>query len=447
LWAEFDCLQRQIRRIGPDIIHVFNYPAIYFGIPAGVEAGVRVRVAAIQAQDTWKGWMERITDRLIRAGVTSYLVDGEGSRRFAIKDQGLDPKRVTLLYDGPDMQGLVSSSSKEKARQGLGLKLDGPAIGLVGRLQDSHKGQSIFLRSIARLTEDLRAQFAIVGGGEDEPMLRGLAEELGLKDRVVFTGPRPQLADVLNALDILVIPSLRYESVPKILLEGLAVGCAVVASRMGDIPEFLEDGVTGLLVEPGDPGSLAAAIHQLLVHPDEARCLGRRARASLIARGLTLRESLETLSDLYTDLAKLQAHSTGPLLRARMRQALALYRVLWLGDQRVRWLFGQPPRQRRYLSHVQDPDLPLGEPTAKRHRSRLDGAQRRKAFYLHVGKAGTTLPAFGEAGSAIGLSGMSRLAGLSSHGEWPRLFPVRGKVSCGRGRTDHDDRWVAKAVD
>jgi len=344
LWAHLDHLQRRIERMAPDILHVFNYPTIYVGLAAGVSANVPVRVVAIQAHDTWKGWTERIVDRMIRRAVTLYLADGEGARQFAMRHQGLDPAHIRVLYDGPDLDGLVPSASPVAVRERLGLRPDWPAIGIVARLHDAHKGQSVFLQSVARIPADLPAQFVLVGGGADEPMLRHLAKKLGITDRVVFTGPQSHLADVLHALDILVIPSLRFESVPKILLEGMAVGRPVVASRVGDIPEFLENGVTGLLVEPGDCDGLAAAIRRLLTHPDEAKALADRARAKLLSRGITLRQSLEALSKLYESLAATQEERPGERLRARMRRAMTVFRLMQLTDERVRWLLGMPPR-------------------------------------------------------------------------------------------------------
>lgn len=347
LAADLDTLQQQVRELAPDILHLFNHPAIYFGLAAGIAAGVPVRLVAIQALDTWKGWTERILDRLVRRAVSLYVADGAEARRFAIRQQGLDPARVRLLYDGPDLEGLVPSASGAALRERFGLRPDRQVVGVVARLQDTHKGQSVFLRSIAGLPAELAAQFMLVGGGEDEPQLRRLAGELGLGERVIFAGPQPHLADVLHTLDVLVIPSLRYESVPKILLEGMAVGRAVVASRVGDIPEFVVDGVTGLLVEPGDAAALAGAIRRLLEHPDEAKALGDQARATLLARGITRRHTLEALADLYRSLALSQAETAGPLLRARVHRAMALYRVLRLGDERVRWLLGRQPRGRR----------------------------------------------------------------------------------------------------
>jgi glycosyltransferase involved in cell wall biosynthesis len=347
LWVEYGRLRDRITEVAPDVIHLFNYPTVYFGVAAGVEAGVPVRVVAIQAYDTWKGWTEWIVDRILRRAVTLYLADGDGTRRFAMRQQGLPAGQVKLLYDGPDLDGLSPSVSRATMRRQLGLAVDRPVVGLVGRLQDAHKGQSVFLASVARIPLACAAQFVLVGGGSDEPMLRRRAEDLGLGARVVFTGPQLQLAEVLNALDVLVIPSLQYESVPKILLEGMAAGCSIVASRMGDIPEFLEHGVTGLLVEPGDAASLAAAIQRLLARPDEAKALGERARGSLVSRGITLRQSLAALADTYRDLAGAGGRPIGGILRKRARLAMATYRMLRLGDERIRWLLTQGPWRRR----------------------------------------------------------------------------------------------------
>jgi glycosyltransferase involved in cell wall biosynthesis len=345
LWADYGRLRDRITEVAPDVMHLFNYPTIYFGVAAGVEAGVPVRVVAIQAYDTWKGWTEWIMDRLIRRAVTLYLADGEGTRRFAVTQQGLSPRRVKLLYDGPDFERLTPPAPRAILRQRLGVAPERPIVGMVGRLHDAHKGQSVFLASIARIPADNPVQFVLVGGGADESMLRRRADELALGDRVVFAGPRLDLAEVLHALDVLAIPSLQYESVPKILLEGMAVGCPIVASRVGDIPEFLQDGSTGLLVEPGDAVSLAAAIQHLLACPDKARVLGKNAQTSLLSKGLTLRQSLCALSDTYDHLVDTDKTPGSAFLRGRARLAMSVYRTLRLGDERVRWLVGWPPRQ------------------------------------------------------------------------------------------------------
>jgi glycosyltransferase involved in cell wall biosynthesis len=347
LREDFERLRAHIAATGPDIVHVFNYPTIYFGIAAGVAAQVPARLVAVQGQDTWKGWLERIMDRLIRKGVTLYIADGDGARRFAIHHQGLDPRRIQLIYDGPDVDGLQASAAPAVLRQRLGLRADTPTVGVVARLQDAHKGQSVFLRSIAQLPARIPCQFVLVGGGQDEPALRQLARDLGVAERVVFAGPLPQLADVLHALDILVLPSLRFESVPKIILEGMATRRPVIASRVGDIPEVIEDGVTGLLVPPNDPRQLAGAMQRLLEHPEEARALGHHACAALEARKMTLQQSLMTLMETYESLAAARVEPPAPALTARMLRAVTVYRVLRLTQERVGWLLWERWAKRR----------------------------------------------------------------------------------------------------
>jgi hypothetical protein len=113
---------------------------------------------------------------------------------------------------------------------------------------------------------------------------------------------------------------------------------------VGDIPEVLEPGVTGLLVEPGDPVGLATAIRRLLAHPDEAKALADRARAMLLSRGITLRQSLEALSELYRSLAAAHAERPDPPLKAQMRRAMTAFRLLRLTDERLRWLLRMRPK-------------------------------------------------------------------------------------------------------
>ncbi len=339
-------LRGEMVRAAPDVLHLFNYPTIYFGVAAGVATGVPVRIVAIQAYDTWKGWTETIVDRILRPAVTLYLTDGDGTRSYTMRQQRLRPGHIQSLYDGPDLNGLRPTASAAAVRARLGLSPSRFVVGVIGRLNDVHKGQSVFLECIAKIPADSPAQFVLVGGGRDEAALRQQAERLALKDRVVFAGPQTELGNVLHSLDLLVIPSLRYESVPKILLEGMAAARPIIASRVGDIPEFLAGNDTGVLVEPGDPAALAEAIRHLLAHPAEARAMGARARASLVSRRITLQDSLAALADIYRRQLAI-SRPVNSLLRSRVRLAMAVYRNCRLAEERARWLLGR--RSRRSL--------------------------------------------------------------------------------------------------
>jgi glycosyltransferase involved in cell wall biosynthesis len=125
-----------------------------------------------------------------------------------------------------------------------------------------------------------RAQLLLVGDGPDRPRVERLARRLGIADRVHVTGfvPHERVPAVLASADLLVLPSF-YEELGTVLVEAMQVGLPTVASRVGGIPEVVEDGVTGLLVAPRDPAALATAIDTVLSDPQLARRLGANALA------------------------------------------------------------------------------------------------------------------------------------------------------------------------
>ncbi len=117
----------------------------------------------------------------------------------------------------------------------------------------------------------------IIGGGRREAEMRQLAQELGLAGRVHFLGQRPDIPDLLGALDIFVLPS-HSEGVSLALLEAMAAGLPVIATAVGGLPEVVTDGVNGLLIPPQDPEALAQALARLLDDPALAKKLGENAR-------------------------------------------------------------------------------------------------------------------------------------------------------------------------
>jgi glycosyltransferase involved in cell wall biosynthesis len=141
------------------------------------------------------------------------------------------------------------------------------------------KGHVHLIDALARLAGDHPAlHLAICGRGELRDALASRAREHGLEDRVHLLGLRSDVAAVLAAADIFVLPSLS-EGLPLALLEAMFAGRPIVASDVGDVRLGLAQGTAGLLVEPADPGALAAALDRLLHDPEEAKRLGDRAAA------------------------------------------------------------------------------------------------------------------------------------------------------------------------
>jgi glycosyltransferase involved in cell wall biosynthesis len=212
---------------------------------------------------------------------------------------------TTLVRDGlPRVPGRVG---RPEARRRLGLAADSFVVALVGRIHP-WKGQDVLVRALAdpRLARAgavaLLAGDALPGTGREE-LLDAQARELGVADRVVRLGFREDVDDVLGAADALVVPSTLPEPLGLVALEGAAAGLPVVASDAGGLPEVVDDGRTGLLVPPGDPGALAAALARLAGDARAAAAMGA-AGAEEVRGRFTAERMVGELDALYERLVR-----------------------------------------------------------------------------------------------------------------------------------------------
>jgi glycosyltransferase involved in cell wall biosynthesis len=148
---------------------------------------------------------------------------------------------------------------------------------------------------VAALLPD--ARLLLVGDGIQRAAHQVLARELGLSGSVDFLGFRSDVPEILGATDILALPSL-HEGFGLVIVEALASGIPVVGTRTGPVPQIIRDGDTGLLCEPGDPTTLAAALLSLINDPAGRREMGRRGRADALAR-FALPAMVRRLESLY----------------------------------------------------------------------------------------------------------------------------------------------------
>ncbi len=180
-----------------------------------------------------------------------------------IRDLQLDPARVQCIPTGIDLQKF-NPEVTSALRAELGIALDVPLVGMVSVIR-SWKGHPILFTAAQKVLEKIpNAQFLIVGDGPCMQWYPDQVRELGLADKIRFLGHREDVPNVLAALDVVVLPSTAHEGIPQILLQAQASGKAIAASRVGGIPEIIEDQKTGLLVPPKDPDALAEALMRLL---------------------------------------------------------------------------------------------------------------------------------------------------------------------------------------
>jgi glycosyltransferase involved in cell wall biosynthesis len=214
---------------------------------------------------------------------------------------------VVTVPNAVDVQALERSvRARETVCREFGLPDDVRLVVNVGNLVPK-KGHRVLLAAARHVADRVPAvRFLVVGSGPLAEDLATLARRSGLDGQVVFTGLRDDATALIGAADVFVLSSL-HEGLPVALLEAMALGRAVVATRVGGVPEVVAHGETGVLVEPGDPQALAASILQLL-HDDRLRDrLGRQARAQA-QRRYGMAAMVRAVEDVYGALV---AHPVG----------------------------------------------------------------------------------------------------------------------------------------
>jgi len=274
-------LARQISRERIDIVHAYNFYGNVFAIPPA-RLAARVVIASIRDRSPYLTPMQKRVQRYLCQFADCILVNADAVKDWLTTEEGYDPASIVVIRNGVDMARFQSAPAGERIRRELGIDPKARLVVVVSRLARL-KGIEHFLETAAVLKPrypDVR--FLIVGEtSPPDPLylrqLQDLSAALGVSDVVTFTGLRSDVPALLGAADVAVMPSLN-EALSNVLLESMAAGAPVVATRVGGTPEALIDGETGLLVPPGDAGALAGAVSRLLEDRDLARRLGCAAR-------------------------------------------------------------------------------------------------------------------------------------------------------------------------
>jgi glycosyltransferase involved in cell wall biosynthesis len=199
------------------------------------------------------------------------------------------------------------------------------AFGIIGQLLE-WKGQHVFLEAAKRVFDRCNNCVAVIVGGEpgrsgkQMEYLRDYAAKLAIADRVRFTGHRSDVPQVMAELDVVVHASIKPEPFGTVVAEAMAMKRAVIAARNGGMPEYVEDGVNGLLSTPGDAGQLAEAILRLLGDADLRRRMGENGRRTVIERFAADKHALQAQALLDSAI---ESHKHRRDLRRRHRQPAA----------------------------------------------------------------------------------------------------------------------------
>ena len=277
-------LAKIMREKNIEIVHSQGGRADFFTRVAAKLTGVPVVISTVQmpVEGYDVGILRKMLyvslDRITERFVDRVIVVSEALKHVMIAGHGIRSDKVVRVSNGVELDRYDPNlHSGNGVRENLNISQGVPLIGAIGRLV-WQKGLE-FLVGAAPIVLNYvpDAKFLLVGEGPLEVELRNLAERSGFSERVLFTGFRSDMPEVLSALDVLVLPSLR-EGLPMILLEGMAMAKPIVTTNIEGISEVVEHDKTGVLVPPGNSQILAEGIIGLLKDKDKAQQIGQAGR-------------------------------------------------------------------------------------------------------------------------------------------------------------------------
>jgi glycosyltransferase involved in cell wall biosynthesis len=287
-------LRRLTRERGVQLVHTHSSVDSWLGALAAHSRGlpvVRSRHVTIPI-GAGRALIYRLAHRVITSGTTV---------KRMIEAAGVPPGRVVAIPAGIDPARFHAGVSGAAVRAEFGV--GGALVGLVANIRGS-KGHRYLLEAAPRvLAERPDTRFLIVGDGVGFEDVRRRVAALGLADRVIMTGFRRDIPEVMADLDVLVLPSVRSEAAPQVVPQALAVGTPVIGTTVGGIPEIVRDGETGRLVPPENAPALAEAILAMLGDPARARAMACRGQA-LVQERFTFAATMQATIAVYEELLR-----------------------------------------------------------------------------------------------------------------------------------------------
>ncbi len=275
-------LVRLMRAHRIDVVHSHNWGTLFYGVVSAWWAGVSTVVHGEHGREAAELNGLPLRRRLLRrwlAGRCAQLVTvTQELRRELVEDWGVGPAKVRVIYNGVDLDLFDPRvSPPADLREEWGIEPEDLVVGSVGRFRPV-KNFGFLLEAFAVVAAAVpRARLVLVGGGGLDAQLKAAARALGLVPRVIFPGSRGDVHRWMALFDVFVLPSL-YEGMSNTILEAMASGRPVVATRVGGNPELIEDGVSGDLCPP-DRDAFAGRIIDLLTDPGRRAAYGRAGRA------------------------------------------------------------------------------------------------------------------------------------------------------------------------
>jgi L-malate glycosyltransferase len=289
-------LAMRLREFQIDIVHTHGYYAGTFGRLAAITAGISLVFAHVHTSDLTFSMRHRLIEKGLSFFTRKIICISQHVKGFVESQEGIRPERTALVYNGTGR--LFEAAGNDPLEGTEKLTDDDFVIVSVGSLV-KNKGHHVLMEAVRMLCPEKPAiKVLIAGDGPQRSALQDFVDRCGLSSTVMFVGVVKDVRQVLGAADIFVLPTVHREGLSLAVLEAMQHGLPVIASRIGGVPELVDDGATGILVTPNDPHNLAQAI-STLAHDNKLRRLMGESGRKKIDRLFRVERMVAQIESLY----------------------------------------------------------------------------------------------------------------------------------------------------
>lgn len=278
-------LTRYLRRERFDVLHAHDLWANLMGIPSAYVAGTKVIISSQRdlGHLWWYTPFRTKVIRIIHLLASRVVANSAAVRDLLVNSFRVPPEHVQIIRNGVEVEKFECVGADRRKILSCA-EDDTRLVIMVANMHSSVKGHHDLVEAAWQVCREVSAtRFVLVGDGEERPKIEQHVRDAGLLAHFLFLGSRKDIPELLACAELSILPS-RAEGLPNVILEAMAAGLPVVATRVGGIPEIVEDGESGLLVPSQDPHALAEAILRLLQDRALAARIARNAQERIRAR-------------------------------------------------------------------------------------------------------------------------------------------------------------------
>ncbi len=259
-----------------EIIQLYGLKANTIARPLGKLAGCKT-IATIMSIDSWRKWYHVLLDRLTSPFVDIWISNSEAGRDIAIKREKFNKDKIKVIHNGINLENYhrISEDKIINLKEQYSIKKNDIVIGEVANLREM-KGHIDIIDAIPSIIQKFsNVKFFFAGADSSNGSVEKYAKAKNVDKYIIFAGFCNNVPEILSIFDIFILPSL-WEGLPTSIIEAMAMGLPIIASKVGGIPELIDNGVNGILIEPRSPQQIASSIIYLLENRDIAKKMGER---------------------------------------------------------------------------------------------------------------------------------------------------------------------------